>query len=204
MLRTSASRIGQQFAAAAATVAPAAGREGTYVRIVASNFLPASRACARQWWGGYGPRHDHGQGGAGGALLQFARGRACASTPSHPPPSSSLPSSSAASSIGGAGENTKEFFVKVPEAELTSGMHADQSDMRDRLITLLSILVALYVGFFTLPLIGGWRSTSLCTLHNQWKETCQPLDDGLCFSVPFSWSPTPPTHTRRAAPRRSL
>jgi hypothetical protein len=81
--------------------------------------------------------------------------------PIHAPPagvatralSGKAPSESATRSI--AGDNTREYLVKVPAASMEANLDGDQSNLRSRLLTLTSVGVAIYLGFYIFPLVGA-------------------------------------------------
>lgn len=104
----------------------------------------AAAICAPRWWS---CERQHKQTTAGAdKLLVVGRYRGIGSSSSSTQPPSS------ASSI--AGENTKEFLVKVHDAQMASALNAEQSGIRDQLITLTSVAAALYLGYFISPLVG--------------------------------------------------
>lgn len=67
--------------------------------------------------------------------------------------SGKAPSESATRSI--AGDNTREYLVKVPAASMEANLDGDQSNLRSRLLTLTSVGVAIYLGFYIFPLVGA-------------------------------------------------
>lgn len=101
------------------------------------------------------------------ATARAARGLAARSrgptprAPIHAPPagvatralSGKAPSESATRSI--AGDNTREYLVKVPAASMEANLDGDQSNLRSRLLTLTSVGVAIYLGFYIFPLVGA-------------------------------------------------
>jgi hypothetical protein len=76
----------------------------------------------------------------------------------------SRPPVNASASI--AGENTREYLVKVPSASLEAGLNASQARTRSRLLTITSVAAAAYLGYFIFPLVGGGTASSavkMCT-----------------------------------------
>lgn len=63
------------------------------------------------------------------------------------------------------GENTREFLVKVSDAELTSSMDPARSSVRGSLITLTSVAAAVYLGYYVSPLVGASSSRRRRRVH---------------------------------------
>ena len=70
------------------------------------------------------------------------------------------PTESATRSI--AGDNTREYLVKVPAASMEANLDGNQSNLRSRLLTLTSVGVAIYLGFYIFPLVGASPTRPPC------------------------------------------